>query len=108
MRADRRSERRYPFNALAEIVNETEQARTSTKISDLSMHGCYVETTNPFPQGTNVTIEIFTDSESVETAATVAYLEAKRGMGLAFREMPDCYTNTLQKWLAKGTSKPAN
>ena len=45
---------------------------------------------------------------TVETAATVAYLEAKRGMGLAFREMPDCYTNTLQKWLAKGTSKPAN
>jgi PilZ domain-containing protein len=108
MRAERRRETRYPFIAMAEIVDEAENARTSTKISDLSMHGCYVEMANPFPQGTNVMIEIYTDSESVETAATVAFLEAKQGMGLMFREMPEYYTSTLQKWLAMAKNKKAN
>ena len=108
MRAERRREPRYPFNAMAEIVDERENARTSSRISDLSQHGCYVEMTNPFPQGSNVLIEIYTETESLETQATVAFFEAQQGMGLTFREMPEYYTNVLNRWLAQAKGKKAN
>jgi hypothetical protein len=108
MRTDRRCEDRYPFIAMAEIVDQDENARTSSKISDLSVHGCYVETVNPFKEGTNVTIEIYTDTESLETEATVAFLKAKRGMGLTFRDMPESYANILNGWLKQARGKPAN
>jgi hypothetical protein len=106
MQAERRREPRYPFTAMAEIVDEKENARTSSRVSDLSRHGCYVELNNPFPQGTNVTVEIYTETEFLETPATVAFQEAKQGMGLMFREMPEYFTRVLNRWLAAATSKP--
>src|SRR5271170_795173 len=95
MRTERRRETRYPFIAMAEIVDEKENARTSSRISDLSLHGCSVEMTNPFPQGTNVMIEIYTETESLETHATVAFIESREGMGLNFREMPEYSASVL-------------
>src|ERR1700680_3160798 len=100
MRTERRREPRYPFVAMAEIVDEKENARTSSRISDLSLHGCYVEMMNPFPQGTDVTIEIYCETESLEAHATVAHFEPKQGMGLTFSEMPQSYANVLNKWVA--------
>jgi hypothetical protein len=101
MQVDRRREPRYPFIAMAEIVDEKENVRTSSRVSDLSLHGCYVELNNPFPQGSNVTVEIYTDTEFLETPATVAFLEAKQGMGLMFRDMPEYFSTVLDRWLAK-------
>jgi PilZ domain-containing protein len=73
---------------LAEFVDEEENARTSSRVSDLSLRGCYVEMKDPFPEGTNVMIEISTDTGSLETHATVAHFEPKQGMGLTFGGMP--------------------
>jgi hypothetical protein len=108
MQPERRRETRYPFIAMAEIVDDKENARTSSKISDLSRNGCYVEMANPFPPGTNVTIEIYTDEEFVEAHATVAFYEAKHGMGLSFRDLPDHFGNVLNKWLAQAKKRKPN
>jgi hypothetical protein len=106
MQAERRREPRYPFIAMAEIVDEKENARTSSRVSDLSLHGCYMETSNPFPQGANVTVEIYTETEFLETPATVAFREAAQGMGLMFRDMPEYFTSVLNRWLSKAKAKP--
>ena|ERR1035438_2056559 len=108
MRTERRRDERHSFKAMAEVVDEGENSRTSSKISDLSLHGCFVETVNPFQQGTNVMIEICTDRESLETPATVAFLKAKQGMGLTFRDMPESCANILHGWLKQARGKPAN
>lgn len=108
MKAERRRETRYPFIAMAEIFDEQENARTSSRISDLSEHGCYVETMNPFQQGTNVMIEIYTETESLETHATVAFFESQQGMGLTFTDMPESYANVLNGWLKQAKGKKAN
>ena len=104
MRTERRRAPRYPFIAMAEIVDEKENARTSSRVSDLSLHGCYVEMLDPFPQGTNVMLEIYTESEFLEVHATVAYFEPKQGMGLIFSEMPQYFASVLNRWVlqAKG------
>jgi hypothetical protein len=108
VQTERRREPRYPFIAQAEIIDENEHARTSSRISDLSQHGCYVELNNPFPAGTNVTIEIYTDTDFFESNATVAFLEAKQGMGLSFREVPDHFTTVLNKWLLQAKNRKPN
>jgi hypothetical protein len=108
MRAERRRVQKHPFIAMAEIVDEKENARTSSQIRDLSPHGCYVEMVNPFPQGTNVLIEIYTESEFLEAHATVAYLEPKHGMGLTFSELPPQFAGVLNKWLRQANGRKAN
>ncbi len=99
MRAERRKSTRYPFVARAEIIDEKENVRTSSKVSDLSLHGCYVEMLNPFPEGASVVIEIYTETEFLEAHGTVAHLEPKQGMGLLFDEMPPYFAGILSKWI---------
>jgi PilZ domain len=108
MRVERRREPRYPFVAKAEILDEKERVRTTSQISNLSLHGCYVEMINPFPQGMNALIEIYTDTEFLETQATVAFFEAKQGMGLQFHEMPGYFASILKKWVVQASTAKAN
>jgi hypothetical protein len=108
MRTERRRAARYPFIAMAEITDEQENARTSSQVSDLSLNGCYVELMNPFPYGTNVLIEIYTEMEFLETRATVARFEAKQGMGLTFDEISPHFASVLSKWLRQARGRKAN
>jgi len=105
MPTERRKSPRYPFAATAEIIDEKENARSSSQVSDLSMQGCYVEMANPFPQGTNVMVEIYTDTDFMEAHATVAFLEPKQGMGLAFHDIQPCFSTVLNKWLGKASGR---
>jgi PilZ domain len=108
MRTERRLAPRYPFIAMAEIIDEKENSRKSSQVRDLSLQGCYVEMINPFPQGTNVTIEIYTETEFLETHATVAYFEPKHGMGLTFSEMPEYFAKILNRWLTQAKQARAS
>jgi hypothetical protein len=99
---ERRRSPRIPFLASAEIIDETENTRSTSQLSDLSLHGCFVQLPNPFPEGTPVTIEIYKDEVFVETAATVAYFMPKRGMGLTFTEPQ--FASVLKKWITKSKS----
>lgn len=105
MQVERRRSPRYSFIASAEITDERENARITSNISDLSLEGCYVELPNPFPQGTAVMLEIYTDEDFMETHATVAFHEPKLGMGLHFNDMQPRFAGILSKWLAKAELK---
>jgi len=107
MYVEKRREPRYRFVAMAEIVSERENARVTSRTSDISLHGCYVEMNEPFSQGTTVRIELYTETDSVEAQATVAFFEPHTGMGLMFREMPEHYTNVLKRWLAQAKGRKA-
>ena len=100
---------RIPFVATAEIIDEAENTRSTSQLSDLSLYGCFVQLPNPFPEGTLVTIEIYKDEDFVETPATVAYRMPKRGMGLSFTGMEPQFASVLKKWLSqsKATARPA-
>jgi len=49
---ERRRTPRIPFVATGEIIDEAENTRTTSQLSDLSLHGCFVQLPNPFPEGT--------------------------------------------------------
>jgi hypothetical protein len=109
MSVERRRSSRIPFAASAEIIDEAENTRSTTQVSDLSLHGCFVQLPNPFPEGTPVTIEIYKDEDFVETPATVAYFMPKRGMGLTFTGTEPQFAAVLKKWVSqsKATARHA-
>jgi PilZ domain len=105
-----RREPRYSFIASAELLEEHSGARMNSRISDLSLNGCYVDTVNPLPDGTLVHLRIFTETHSFEAPATVVYSHAFMGMGMKFREVPSKSEEILRLWLpaATGQGKQAN
>jgi hypothetical protein len=59
MSVERRRSSRIPFAPSAEIIDEAENTRSTSQVSDLSLHGCFVQLPNPLPEGTSATIEIY-------------------------------------------------
>jgi PilZ domain len=105
MEQKQRCEPRYPFIASAELLEENSGARMNSRISDLSLNGCYVDTVNPLPDGTFVHLRIFTETHSFEAPATVVYSQAFMGMGMKFREVPPKSEEVLRLWLPETTDQ---
>jgi len=101
VRMERRRSPRYSFAATAEITDEKANSRSSSRVSDLSLHGCYLELADPFPQGTPVLIEITRDTEFLEAHATVAYREPNLGMGVTFDSIQPYFARVLSQWLER-------
>jgi hypothetical protein len=91
---------RFLFTAAAEIAPENSPGATvATRVAELSLHGCYVETPAPFEAKTQVLVKIFHSTEYFEAKATVMYVKPAMGMGLAFREVKPNFRGVLQKWI---------
>jgi PilZ domain len=97
----RRSVRRCPLVASAEVTELDSGALLSARTSELGMGGCYVDALNPFPTGTLVGLRILRDQGIFETQAKVVYCDPKFGMGLAFTEMRPDQRSLLEAWLAE-------
>jgi hypothetical protein len=110
METNTRREPRYAFIASAEVMEENSGSRMSTRISDLSFGGCYVDTVNPLPDGTPVRLKIFTETHSFEAPATVVYAHTHLGMGMKFGEVQPQHEEVLRLWLpdAAGQAKSAH
>jgi hypothetical protein len=107
MENERRRSPRFTFIAQAEVQDETSGSRLPSRISDLSLSGCYVDIINPFPDGTPVRVKIYTTTQNFEASATVAYAHAHLGMGLSFREVKPESLAVLQNWLpAEAAANP--
>ena len=104
MGTERRRAERHPFIASAEVEDIAVGSRLPSRISDLSTGGCYVDTVNPFPNGTQVRVKIFTATQQFESPATVVYSHQHLGMGLNFREPAPEHQAVLQSWLPAGSA----
>lgn len=91
---------RYPFYASAEIVELKTQTRMTTRTSELSRHGCYMDMLNPLPLDTAIRIEISYNQETFGTTARVIYSQQNMGMGVAFDEVDALEEQILEKWLS--------
>ena len=101
MDADRRRTPRYSFIANAEVIEEESKARMQTRVSELSLNGCYFDMVNPLPSGTAVTVKIFCDDGFFEAKGNVVYSQPNMGMGITFSEVQPFFLATLKKWLLK-------
>src|ERR1700751_1918358 len=104
MRTERRKATRHTFIARAEIIDEKENARTSSRISDLSLSGCFVEMMKPFPEGTSAVMEFYTEDEMLEAHGIVGRIEPKQVMGLRLDDFPPYFAGVLNKWVKDAKS----
>jgi hypothetical protein len=51
---ERREVPRCPFVASAEEIDIDTGAKLSARVLELSLKGCYLDTLNPFPKGTQI------------------------------------------------------
>jgi len=103
--AKRRSVRRCPFVASAEATELSSGTQLSGRTSELGLGGCYVDSLNPFPEGTLVSLKILRDKGTFETKAKVVYCDPTFGMGLAFTDMRSDQRSLLETWLTEIVSQ---
>jgi PilZ domain len=97
---------RFPFIAIAEIAYRDSGGQLSCQVATLSLHGCYVETSNTLPIGREVSIKIFAESACFAATAKVVYELPNSAMGLAFEEVSLKSGAILRQWLLKASGGP--
>jgi hypothetical protein len=102
---ERRDAPRYPFICPVELTDLRGDARISARTSDLSLHGCYIDTLNPFPEGTRVRLRLTKSDRRLELRARVTCCHMGSGMGLVFEQPTSEQTATLVSWLESTPSR---
>ena len=103
--ADRRQAPRYPLILVAEVTGLAESTVLNARSSDVSRTGCYIDTLNPVPPGSQVRVRLSQGDEVFESAARVAYICPGLGMGVTFdKNAPESQLAILDRWLAKAAS----
>jgi hypothetical protein len=98
---DRRQAKRHTFSATAEVVEMVSGARLSTRAADLSHEGCYLDSLNPFANGSNVQVHIRWEGAELTCAAVVRDAQPGMGMGVAFTDLDDARKALIANWIEK-------
>jgi hypothetical protein len=105
MEREKRRTPRYIFIASAELYEEQSDVRVATRVSELGLHGCYLDMMNPFPAGTIVLLKIFAGELTFQSKARIVYATPNMGAGVVFMDVETKYDYILRRWLdeaAKG------
>lgn len=98
--SERRTMRRHPFVALAELIGVGSNQRVSAQTTQLSSTGCYLGAANPFPEGARIRIRLMKDGATFESEGRVLHVHAEFGMGVVFENVPPEQQDQLDSWLA--------
>jgi hypothetical protein len=99
MESERRGSPRYPFFASAEVTELTSGARLKASTSDIGSNGCYLDTINPLPPGTIISIQITYQGKVFEAGGVVAHSHPNMGMGVKFIALESGCSDLLGTWL---------
>ena len=101
MRKELRRVPRYAFIATAELTEQKTDVRIATRVSELSLHGCYLDMMNPFPTDTIVLVKISAGDVVFQAKAKIIYVQPNLGAGVSFLEVTQENQTILQHWLAQ-------
>ncbi|HKW62191.1 MAG TPA: PilZ domain-containing protein [Candidatus Acidoferrum sp.] len=96
---ERRRGPRYPFIASAELIEQKADVRIASRVSELSMNGCYLDMMNPFPQGTMVLVKISAGEDFFQSKGKVVYSQMNMGAGVGFQEFDQASRAVLERWM---------
>ena len=83
-----------------EIVLESSAGRRPSRISDMSMGGCYIESITSFRKGEAITFDVSnTAGEALSFSGKVAYVLEGFGFGLSFLNLTPAHLAFLSKTL---------
>jgi hypothetical protein len=99
---------RFAFSARAEIAPESSPiAFVPARVTELSLRGCFLETSASFQLQYPVLVKIHHSEEYFEAEASVLYLKPA-GIGLVFREIKSQFRAILQKWVLSALDHQPN
>ncbi len=96
---ERRRGPRYPFIASAELIEQRADVRIASRVSELSMNGCYLDMMNPFPQGTLVLVKISAGQDFFQAKGKIVYSQMNMGAGVGFLEFDQASRIVLERWM---------
>lgn len=96
---ERRRGPRYPFIASAELIEQKADVRIASRVSELSMNGCYLDMMNPFPAGTFVLVKISAGEDFFQAKGKVVYSQMNMGAGVEFQEFDQASRLVLERWM---------
>lgn len=105
MEREKRRTPRYVFFASAELYELKSEVRVASRVSELSLYGCYLDMMNPFPVDTIILLKIWAEEKVFAAKGKIIYSQPNMGAGVAFLEIAPQYQPILQHWLeeaAKG------
>jgi hypothetical protein len=102
---ERRRTPRYVFFASAELFEEKSEVRIASRVSELSLYGCYLDMMNPFPKDTFVLLKIWADEMVFQTKGRIIYSQPNMGAGVVFLNVQPEYLPILQHWLEVAATK---
>ncbi len=79
---------------------EKDDPPTVCRLTHLSLGGCYLELTSPFPASTRVTLLMRAADVDLKTEGVVRVMHADRGMGVEFTRTTPEHRVMLEKFLA--------
>jgi PilZ domain len=98
---ERRSAPRIAMVLAAEVVELPRGAKLSARTADISRTGCYIDTLNPIPPGSEVRVRITHHDEILLALGRVVYLSPGLGMGIVFLTIEPEHLAKLDRWLAE-------
>jgi hypothetical protein len=91
-----------------EIVLQSSAGQRSSRISDMSMGGCYIESITDFRKGETIEFDLAsTGGEVLRFSGNVAYVLAGFGFGLTFTNLTPNHVTFLSRTLPS-TPRPIN
>lgn len=98
--AEKRRTPRYKCEGRAELCEAGCDVNTPASLTDVSLHGCYVETQATYPVETTLAVKLKTNNRKIEVTGVVRVSYASQGMGIAFVEMTESNRTELKELLA--------
>ena len=96
---EKRRSPRYPFIASAELIEEKADVRIASRVSELSLHGCYLDMMNPFPMGTLVLVKIAAGDAFFQAKGKIIYSQMNMGAGVSYLQIEPESQAVLERWL---------
>lgn len=102
---ERRAAPRYPLIFSAEVTEVSSGAKLSARTADVSRTGCYIDTLNPTPPGTEILVRLTHNDDVFETTGRVIYNSPGLGMGVAFVNVPPEQQARLDRWITEAAAQ---
>ena len=99
MEDERRRTPRFPFLATVEVIETGAAVGVAARVTELSLYGCYVETSNPLRKGAHAVLKVYSEGRYFESQGTVLYSQPSLGMGVGFLDVNPHYLTILKHWL---------
>jgi hypothetical protein len=99
MDCERRRGPRYLFIADTEVTDMASDAKLRVRTSELSISGCFIDTQDPAPAGTELRVRISQRNSTFTASGCVIAAIPSTGMSIAFTSIEPNQLSVLENWL---------